>query len=248
MLAATAFGFAAIEVPVRVGGLIVAGGQGTYLIGATVLLVCGKHQWLLACLAPGVAAGTAYLVLGQPDGLAVVVWSALVATILATLVCVGIVTARPGDGGAGTPRGYELRGAVSYALFGLAAAGLLSYPVVAGQISGVHSDLAALLATPLCLSMGAAEWCLYWYRGRTDELLRATSDTRQFALGARRVLLATTARYLVAAALLIAAMAAIVCLIERRPPRWMTLMDWSRSSRSAARCSSGCCCRRSAET
>lgn len=225
LLAWAIFVVPALGVPVGAGGLLVAGGQGTYLIGATVLLVCGQRHWLLLCLAPGVAAGTAYLVLGQPGGFAVVVWWSLVATILATLVTGGLCTARPGPGGAWLPHGYELRGAISYALFGLAAAGLLSYPVVAGALTGVHSDLAALLATPLCLSMGAAEWCLYWYRGRTDQLLRRTDDTRQFALAARRVLIATTARYLVAAAVLITVMAIIVAVADRRPPRWTTVVD-----------------------
>lgn len=210
--------------PARVGGLIFAGGQGTYLIAATVLLVCGRHLWLLLCLAPGVTASAIYLALGQSD-FTRVVWCALGTTILATLGCVVACTAHPGVTHIRLPQKYELRGAASYALFGIAAAGLLSYPVVAAQLTGSQSELAALLATPLCLSMGAAEWSLFWYRRRTDRLLRSIRDPRTFALAARRVLLATTTRYLAAAALLIAVTAGIVAAANRRPPRWMTLLE-----------------------
>jgi hypothetical protein len=215
----------ALLLPARIAGLVCAGGQGTYLLGATVLLVCGKHRWLLLCLAPGVLVSTGFLVLGRPGWLAHPVWWALGASVVVTLICAAVCTARPGPGGSRSPAGYELRGAVPYALFGLAAAGLLSYPVVASQLTAKLPYLAALLAAPLSLSMGAAEWSLYWYRRRTYRLLRTLRDPREFAPAARRALLGATARYLAAAALLIAATAGIVAATDRRTPHWTMLVE-----------------------
>lgn len=220
-----ALGVTALLVPARIAGLVFAGGQGTYLLAATVLLVCGKHRWLLVCLAPGVLASTGFLVLGRPGPLEYPVWWALGASVLVTVVCAAVCTARPGPAGGRWPTAHELYGAVPHALFGLVAAGLLAYPVVASQLTGKLPHLATMLATPLSLSMGVAEWNLYWYRRRTYRLLRATRDPREFASGARRVLVAVTIRYLATAALLIAATAGVVAYADRLPPQWTLLLE-----------------------
>jgi hypothetical protein len=215
----------ALLVPDRLAGLIFAGGQGTYLLAATVLLVCGKYRWLLVCLVPGVLASTGFLVLGRPGWLAHPVWWALGASVVVALVCAVVCTARPGPGGGRAPAAHELRRAVPHALFGLVAAGLLAYPVVASLLTGKLQHLAPLLATPLSLSMGAAEWNLYWYRRRTFRLLQTTGDPKEFASGARRVLLAVTIRYLIAAGLLIAATTCVVAATGVTRPQWTLLLE-----------------------
>ncbi|GII24050.1 hypothetical protein [Planosporangium mesophilum] len=211
-------------VPAPTAGMVFAAGQGTYLLAATVLLVCGRNRWLLLCLAPGVLGSTGFLLLGRPAWLTQPVWWALGASLAATLVCAVVCTARPGPGGR-SPARHELRDAVPPALFGLAAAGLLTFEVVASQLTGRLSYLAPLLAAPLSVSMGAAEWNLYWYRRRTDRLLCTTRDPEEFAAGARRALLAATTRYLAAAALLIAAMAGFAAITDRPTRHWMTLVS-----------------------
>ncbi|MGC9671067.1 hypothetical protein ACNTMW_31545 [Planosporangium sp. 12N6] len=212
-------------VPVPFAALLFAGGQGTYLIAATVLLVRGKHRWLLLCLAPGVLGSAGFLVLGRPAWFAHPVWWTLGATIAATLGCAAACTARPGPVGGRVPAGHELRAALPHVLFGLAAAGLLTYLVVASHLTGQLSHLAPLLATPLSLSMGAAEWSLYRYRRRTYRLLRTTRDPWEFAAGARRALLAATARYLAATAVLLAVVAGAVAASDQWRTPWVALIE-----------------------
>jgi hypothetical protein len=98
-----------------------------------------------------------------------------------------------------------LRNAVPAAAFGLLAAGLLAFPVVAGVHGHGGINVGALLATlPLSLSMGAAEWCLLRYRRQTRQLLRSTSDLRKFGRRSRLVLASALGQYALAAAALTA--------------------------------------------
>ena len=84
-------------------------------------------------------------------------------------------------------------------MFGLVAAGLLAFPVIAGADGHGGINVGALLATlPLSLSMGAAEWSLLAYRRRTRYLLRTTQDLRVFGRGARMVLALAMGQYLLA--------------------------------------------------
>src|SRR5262249_33775846 len=105
--------------------------------------------------------------------------------------------------------------------FGLIAAGLLAFPVVAGLDGHGRPNLGALLATlPLSLSMGAAEWSLFWYRGRTQRSLRACRRMRRFAWRARGALAVAVIQYLAVAALLIAAAAVIADHLGLLRPQW----------------------------
>jgi len=79
---------------------------------------------------------------------------------------------------------------------GVTAAGLLSFPLVAGVSGHGGENVGALIASvPLALSMGAAEWSLLWYRRAARRLLWQTDDPRWFRRRAGRLLLITTAQY-----------------------------------------------------
>jgi hypothetical protein len=189
-------------------------GEGAYMLGACVLLVLGYEKWLLAALAPGVLGSAAFLALGRPPGLQHAAWALLAAPPLlavgAALLVTRTGTGRPAGARPAGPRAplvswRDLRSAVPAVAFGLAAAGLLVFPVVTplpGQ-SGVNQG--ALLATlPLSLSMGAAEWSMLAYRRRTRALLRTSTELRAFGRGARLVLAGALAQYLLAALVLTA--------------------------------------------
>jgi hypothetical protein len=169
------------RLPVLLFGLA----EGAYMLGACVLLVLGAERWLLAVLAPGVLGSAAFLALGRPPNLQHASWIALAATPVLAVVA-ALVCTRGGRGAAGRlVVAAELRAAAPAAVFGLLAAGLLAFPVIAGANGHGGVNVGALLATlPLSLSMGAAEWSLLAYRRRTRDLLRSTHDLR--ALDRRR--------------------------------------------------------------
>jgi len=99
---------------------------------------------------------------------------------------------------------------VPSAWFGLAAAGLLAFPIAAGLHGHGGPNTAALVAAlSLSLSMGVAEASLIWYRRRTQRLLHASGDLGGFVIRARAVLLVALLQYAVAAAALMAAVVAV---------------------------------------
>jgi hypothetical protein len=115
---------------------------------------------------------------------------------------------------AALPAPAELRDALPAASFGVVAAGLLAFPVLAGPYGNGSARTGALAAAvPLSLSMGAAEWILLWYRRRTQRLLREVRDTGLFRRGATLALLGGLLRYLAVAAALTAASAGLTALL-----------------------------------
>jgi hypothetical protein len=194
----------------RLPAALFGGAEGAYMLAACVLLVLGSERWLLAVLAPGAAGSAVFLALGRPAGLEHAAWAALALTPLLAVAAALLVTR--GSGAAGGPlfRWRELRDCVPAVVFGLLAAGLLIFPVVAGARGHGGLNVGALLATlPLSLSMGAAEWSLLAYRRRSRALLRSTSDLRRFSRRSRLVLARALGQYLLAAVVLTAAAAAI---------------------------------------
>jgi hypothetical protein len=171
-------------------------GEGAYMLGACVLLVTGGERWLPAALAPGVAGAMVFLLLGEPAELEDQTWAALAATPL--LACVLAITLTTGAGpraGRLLSRG-ELPGVLPAVALGVTAAGLLSFPLVAGVSGHGGENVGALIASvPLALSMGAAEWSLLWYRRAARRLLWQTDDPRWFRRRAGRLLLITAAQY-----------------------------------------------------
>jgi hypothetical protein len=196
----------------RLPVLIFGAGEGAYMLGACVLLVLGAERWLLPVLAPGVAGSAAFLALGRPPELQHVAWYSLAATAVAALVAAVLVTRSSRRAPGRLFVATELRNAAPAAAFGLVAAGLLAFPVIAGADGHGGINVGALLATlPLSLSMGAAEWSLLAYRRRTRQLLRTTQDLRVFGRGARLVLGLAVAQY-VAATIALTAIASWIAI------------------------------------
>jgi len=171
-------------------------GIGVYMLGACVLMVTGAERWLPAALAPGVTGAAMFLVLGKPAELQHQTWAALAATPL--LAC-AIAVACTADGGPRLGRWLnraELLGALPAIALGVLAAGLVSFPVVAGVSGHGGVNVGALIASvPLALSMGLAEWVLLWYRHGTRRLLGLTDDPRWFRRRAGLLMLAALAWY-----------------------------------------------------
>ena len=190
--------------------LFFGAGEGAYMLGACVLMVVRAETWLPVALLPGVAGSAVFLYLGRPPGLEHLTWAALGATpILACLIALAC-TRRNGPRTGHLLIARELRAAVPAIAFGVVAAGLLSFPIVAGPDGHGGLNPGALLAAlPLSLSMGAAEWSLLWYRRRTRRLLGSVSELRTFRLGARRALVAALLQYMGGTAALMAAAVAI---------------------------------------
>jgi hypothetical protein len=208
-------------------------GLGTYMLGATVLMVLGAERLLLIVLTPAVLGSAAFLALGRPHYLEYATWGALAAT---PALALGLAAWRAGrkSGFFGRRRGAtaktreaagqlitaaDLRGALPSVGFGLVVAGLLVFPVAAA-LPG-RPDTGALLASlPLALSMGVAEWTLVWFRRRTQRLLRATREVPVFAYRARLTLLTALLQYLTAAALLTATAVAVTTAAHLIHPHW----------------------------
>jgi hypothetical protein len=216
---ALAMTLAGLTLGAHVPALVFGLGVGVYMLGATVLMVLGAERQLLIVLAPGVLGSAAFLALGRPASLEHLAWAALAAT---PLLAVGLaVAAASRDAGPLRRRralpplpgqlatAAELSAALPSAGFGLAAAGLLVFPVAVG-LPGEHGPhTGALIASlPLALSMGAAEWLLIWFRRRTQRLLRASHELPAFAIRARLLLLSALMQYLAVAGLLTVAVLA----------------------------------------
>ena len=201
-----ALAVAAALVPVDGPALLFSAGQGGYLLAATVLLVLGAERWVFVALVPGAGAALAFALAGRPPW--VPLWLPLVASAAVATV-VAVVRTR-GPRVRVVPDRAERRGARAQAAFGLAAAGLLAFPVaVSGFGAGLAVPAVAVLTLPLSLSMGAAEWSLYRYRRAVQALLERCRTPREFGPGARRVLLGAVLRYVAVAAVLIAATAVL---------------------------------------
>ncbi len=178
-------------------GVILFGvGQGAYMLGACVLLVLGAERLLFVALAPGVLGSAVFLLLGRPPDLQHLAWAALAATPLLALALALWRTSRPRPPACRVFVPAELRSALPTAGFGLVAAGLLAFPVVAGASHGRVNTGALLAALPLSLSMGAAEWSLLWYRRRMQQELRSSQDIADFGVRAWLVLTAALLQYL----------------------------------------------------
>jgi hypothetical protein len=198
-------GGTALLVHARLPVVLFGAAEGAYMLGACVLLVLGAEKWLLAVLAPGVLGSAAFLALGRPPGLQHASWVALAITPVLAVVAALVCTRGSRSAAGRVVVLAELRAAAPAAVFGLLAAGLLAFPVIAGANGHGGVNIGALLATlPLSLSMGAAEWSLLAYRRRTRELLRSTHDLAAFGRGARLVLLRALSQYLLAAVVLTA--------------------------------------------
>jgi hypothetical protein len=205
-----ALSLAALLAHARLAVVLFGAAEAAYMLGASVLLVLGKGSWLMLALAPGVVVSAVFLGLGRPAYLDHVTWIGLAATPVLALGLAVVFTRRTSASVGRSWSGSEVRRAVPSAWFGLAAAGLLAFPIAAGVHGHGGVNIAALLAAlGISLSMGVAEASLLWYRRRTQRLLHATGDLGGFVTRARGALLVALLQYAVAAVALIAVVVAV---------------------------------------
>ncbi len=225
-LVAAAMTATAVVVHPRIPVLVFGASEGAYMLAACVLLVLGAQRWLLAALVPAVLASAAFLLLHKPAGLVHVAWAGLAVTVIAALVLAIAFTRRISPSAGRLLVAAELRAALPAIGFGLVAAGLLIFPVLAGP--GGHGGVnvgALLVAVPLSLSMGTAEWSLLRYRRRTQRLLRATLAPRKFGRRARLALLGALLEYVAGAVALTAAAIGIAAVTGLVHPRWALMPE-----------------------
>jgi hypothetical protein len=229
-----AMDFVSVAVPVYKPVFIFGLGLGSYMLGATALLVVGAEALVFLALAPGVLGAAVYLLLGRPVHLEHVAWAALAAT---PLLAFGLAVYRTSRGARlrrrarrlGAKPGKllsaaDLRAALPSAGFGLVAGGLLVFPVAVGTPGNGGVNTGALLASlPLALSMGAAEWMLVWFRRHTQRLLRNTRKLGAFAARSRLMLVAALLQYLAVTVLLTGVVVLIATESGLVHPQWTEL-------------------------
>jgi hypothetical protein len=209
-----------------VSALVFAAGQGIYLLAATVLLVRKADVLLFVALAPGVIASMVYVATGEPTWMRTTVWFVLG---LSVVLSVGFALERTALDQSTRPEVVngpvvtraDLVGSLPYAVFGVLAAGLLAFPViVATLLPGLGTSAAALAALPLSLSMGAAEWNLYWYRSRMRRESQRATMVSKFVARSRMVLGFAVLRYVAVAVLLFATVVLTAFLVGAGRPEW----------------------------
>jgi hypothetical protein len=201
--------------------LFFGAGEGAYMLGACVLMVRGAERWLLAALAPAVLGSAAFLVLDRPPQLEHVTWASMAATPVLACAMAVIFTRGGGPRRRHLLAATEVRAIGPAVAFGLVAAGLVVFPIAAGPDGhGGVNKAALLVALPLSLSMGLAEWSLLWYRRRTRRLLCTIRAPHSFAWRARFALLTAVLQYLGGAVALTAAAVAVAAVTGLVYPRW----------------------------
>jgi len=201
--------------------LVFAAGQGIYLLAATVLLVRKADVMLFIALAPGVITSLIYVATGEPAWMMTTVWSVLGLSVVLSVGFALERTANPDPVSGPIVTKADLVGSLPYAVFGVLTAGLLAFPViVATMLPGLGTRAAALAALPLSLSMGAAEWNLYWYRSRMRRESQRTTMVAKFIARSRMVLGLAVLRYAVVAVLLFATVVLTASLVGAGRPEW----------------------------
>lgn len=172
----------------------VACAQSLYLLASTAALVTGAEGWLLLTLLPGMAVTFA----GMHVYLLLAGWA---------VTCLAVVALAYERTRGGTDSGVSwiaMRVAASYAAFGLLAAGLLTFTVVAAYAGyGPPPEATGVATAALSVSMGPAEWVLSTFRARGHELLQAAHSLREFALDVRTTLIDLVTRFLAVLAVLL---------------------------------------------
>jgi hypothetical protein len=201
-----------LEVHAHPTVILFGAGEAAYMLGAGVLLVTGEEYWLPAALAPGVTGAAVFLILGQPPHLKYQTWAWLAATPLLACAVAFIRTGRAGPRADRLSR-TEALAVLPAAVLGVTAAGLLTFPVVAGVTGHGGGNIGVLVASvPLALSMGVAEWSLLRYRRATRRLLGRTDDPAWFRRRAKQLLCFALGRYLLGTLVLIGAAVSVAAL------------------------------------
>jgi hypothetical protein len=172
-------------------GALWGAGQACYLAAAAVVLVTGGERWLLGVLVPATA-GSVLAVAG-----ALPAWSAAVAAAVSVLLTVAVAGWRTRGGERPARGAVALAGGLPHAAYGLLAGALLCFGALAGGngVSGGAALAGAVIALPVTLSMGPAEWILHRYRRRIHDLPAAATGLAAFGRAARRILAAAAGVY-----------------------------------------------------
>jgi hypothetical protein len=193
-LSGTAVGSAAGAVTAAVaggGGLLVGivAALLAFQMASTVALVYRREAWLVACMAPGVAAGIAHVVDGRPG--AALAAGVGAGSIALTLAVASWQTTRTPARGAGWSRAAPVEPALHRAvrpelaqlggvlLYAALSAGFLLH-VDARYLSGRPG--LAVAAAPLVLGMGLVEWRTRRFHDQATGLLHRSSEPRRFAV------------------------------------------------------------------
>ena len=131
------------ELPVVLFGA----GEAAYMLGAGVLLVLGAGRWLALALTPGVVASAVFLGLGRPAYLEHVTWIGMAATPVLAVGLAVVFTKRTSPSLGRPWSGVEVLRAAPSAWYGLAAAGLLTFPSPPASM-GTAASTAAPCSAP----------------------------------------------------------------------------------------------------
>jgi hypothetical protein len=200
----------AVVTGARLSVVLFGVGEGVYMVAAAVILVLEDGWALFLALEPGVLAGAFLLGFGSTSGLEHLTWAMLAIVPMLALGLAADATRGGAKAGRRTVSPREVVRALPTSAFGLFAAGLLVFPVVAGVDGrGGPNPGAIAAALPIALSMGAAEALLLAYRRASARMLRRSGDPRAFSRAVRLILLAAVLTYAATAAALIVLAVAI---------------------------------------
>ncbi|MET9731558.1 hypothetical protein ABZZ79_13115 [Streptomyces sp. NPDC006458] len=191
----------AVAGPTDPGAPAFAAGQSCYLGAATVLLVMGREQALLAALSPMTAGAVLASIHPLPNtvGVALLLGSLTVVATLALVEVVPVMSAPKGRGaerdvrppprerdkprrtGGPSTTGPRLSASVPYAVFGLGSGVLVLYAALGDILDGgATGAVQAPAAVALTLSMGPGEWLLHRFRSGSLAGLRSAGTPSAF--------------------------------------------------------------------
>jgi hypothetical protein len=168
------------------GPVALAAGQMAYQMAAAVAMFYRREGVLLAAMAPGTAAGLAYLATGRPAPGVVVAATAV--SLLAALVLALRRTTEPSHpmltGDPADPPRHPWRAELPGLLPVLGYAALSAAFLLTADARFLHDRLdLALAATPLIAGMGLVEWRARRFQEQARTLLRRVRYPREFVAG-----------------------------------------------------------------
>ncbi len=219
------------------GPALLAVGQVMYQMGAAILIMYEKEEWLFLALAPGFAAGTAFLLLPGVVGAGAAVGAISLSVALALAAAwrvtgTGATAAGPAAWAPGREpapllpglgvRAGDVRDAVPFLVYGALCALLVSFDTLRHWqwigLTGIGLTIA-----PLVVSMGVLEFQLRRFRERVAVLLARTRDPVDFSEGVWRMFLGALTRY----ALLLAVLSAALLPFLLEPGRDVSMLAGS---------------------
>ena len=183
--------------------------QTAYLIASAALLALSKDRLLLAALAPGAAVAVSSLITAAVGERLVLI--AAVATAAAVVTAMAWATRNPSAEPFVIMSRDDGKIACVHALLGGAWAMLIALAGYAATPDSALLTTVSVVAAPMVMTMGVAEWQLVQLRRRARHQLATTREPADFARSARGTLMAALLIY--AASIL--AVTAVVVLVAR---------------------------------